>query len=318
MTRSPNVEKFDVFLCHNSEDKVSIRDFAQQLRQQNLVPWLDEEQLIPGRNWLYSLEQDIPKIKTVAVFVGRNGLGPWQKQEISMFLNEFVRRGTPLIPVLLKNAPKQPKLPPILENMTWVDFRRRQPEPFQSLLWGITGNNSYPVQDSQYKMWGITWNRSHSVQDSRYQALEKLLKAQQWISADRETYSLMITAIGREEGDCYYEEEELLNFPYADLKTIDGLWVKYSQGQFGFSVQKKIYVECGGKLDGKQPRPEVWEPFGYRVGWRGVQWDIGKLNEGDPLSFPQGIFPGVWVGMMWVLGGVGLDWFVFLFSRRDL
>lgn len=75
--------QFDVFLCHNSEDKPFIRDIARQLRAQNLTPWLDEEQLIPGRDWLDILEQDIERIKTVAVFVGKAGVGPWQRREIS-------------------------------------------------------------------------------------------------------------------------------------------------------------------------------------------------------------------------------------------
>jgi hypothetical protein len=49
------------------------------------------------------------------------------------------------------------------------------------------------------------------------------------------------------------------------LRTIDQLWVKYSNGRFGFSVQKRIYKSLGGttKYDEK-----VWERFGDRVGWR--------------------------------------------------
>ena len=36
------------------------------------------------------------------------------------------------------------------------------------------------------------------------------------------------------------------NFPCEDLRTIDQLWVKYSDGRFGFSVQKRIYQNLGG------------------------------------------------------------------------
>jgi len=134
--------QFDVFLCHNSEDKPFIRDIARQLRAQNLTPWLDEEQLIPGRDWLDILEQDIERIKTVAVFVGKAGVGPWQRREISAFLREFVELGTPVIPVLLTNTPAQPKLPILLKNMTYVDFRKQETDPFEYLLWGIRGQRS--------------------------------------------------------------------------------------------------------------------------------------------------------------------------------
>jgi serine/threonine-protein kinase len=60
------------------------------------------------------------------------------------------------------------------------------------------------------------------------------------------------------------------NFPCQDLGTIDKLWVKYSDGKFGFSVQKKIYQDLGGTKDYDE---KVWESFGDKVGWRkGGSW----------------------------------------------
>ncbi|MCG8363475.1 MAG: GUN4 domain-containing protein, partial [Pseudanabaenales cyanobacterium] len=100
-----------------------------------------------------------------------------------------------------------------------------------------------------------------------YTRLRDLLKAEDWKGADEETYLRMLEAVGRENGD-YIREAELLNFPCGNLKTIDRLWVHYSQGQFGFSVQKKIYVECGAKLDGKYPGDKIWSVFCDRIGWR--------------------------------------------------
>ena len=97
--------------------------------------------------------------------------------------------------------------------------------------------------------------------------LRDLLEAGDWKAADRETYEVMIRAVGKEPGS-YFTSDELLNFPCKDLLAIDRLWVKYSQGRFGFSVQKKIYVECGAKLDGKYPGDKIWQAFGDRVGWR--------------------------------------------------
>ena len=49
------------------------------------------------------------------------------------------------------------------------------------------------------------------------------------------------------------------NFPCDDLRTIDQLWVHYSNGKFGFSVQKKIYMdELGGTRDYDK---KIWEEF---------------------------------------------------------
>lgn len=124
-----------------------------------------------------------------------------------------------------------------------------------------------------------------------YTTLRDLLKAQDWKAADQETYRVMIRAVGKKEGD-WFTSDELLNFPCTDLKTIDALWVKYSNGHFGFSVQKRIYVECGGTLNGEYPSSKTWEKFGDRVGWRkDGQWlTYSDLN--PSLSSSQGIFPG--------------------------
>ncbi|MEH2269829.1 MAG: serine/threonine-protein kinase [Nostoc sp.] len=97
-----------------------------------------------------------------------------------------------------------------------------------------------------------------------YQNLENLLKAGQWKAADEETTRVMLKAAKREQQG-WLNSESIKKFPCTDLRTIDQLWVKYSNGHFGFSVQKRIWlVECGGsKVDYKTERL-----LGDRLGWR--------------------------------------------------
>ncbi|MBR8837482.1 MAG: GUN4 domain-containing protein [Stigonema ocellatum SAG 48.90 = DSM 106950] len=99
-----------------------------------------------------------------------------------------------------------------------------------------------------------------------YTRLRNLLSSGNWKDADYETSLVMLEVVGRESGE-WIEPKELLNFPCTDLRTIDRLWVKYSNGRFGFSVQKKIYLEVGGVPDGRFCE-EAWDKFGDRVGWR--------------------------------------------------
>ena len=93
---------FDVFLCHNVADKPAVRELGARLRERGLLPWLDVEQLQPGRPWQQELERRIGDIGAAAVLVGSSGVGPWQSQEIMAFLREFVERDCPVIPVLLR------------------------------------------------------------------------------------------------------------------------------------------------------------------------------------------------------------------------
>ena len=129
---------FDVFLCHNGADKPAVRLIARHLRERGILPWLDEAELLPGRDWQEELERQISNIRTAAVFVGPSGIGPWQNRELRAFLNEFAERGCPVIPVLLPEAAK-PELPVFLRSMTWVDLQAQGDDGIERLIWGITG-----------------------------------------------------------------------------------------------------------------------------------------------------------------------------------
>ncbi|MCA2741907.1 MAG: GUN4 domain-containing protein, partial [Microcystis sp. M015S2] len=138
-----------------------------------------------------------------------------------------------------------------------------------------------------------------------YRKLEDLLKRQQWKQADEETTNVMLQAANRT-SEGWLREENIDNFPCEDLRTIDQLWVKYSGGRFGFSVQAKIYRELGGT---RQYNERVWNALGDRVGWRvNKSWIYYKDVTFD-LKAPLGHLPGGSSG-----GGVDYS----LLSRRDL
>jgi len=97
-----------------------------------------------------------------------------------------------------------------------------------------------------------------------YRKLRDLLSQGKWKEADDETTRVMLVVAKREE-EGWLNVEDIDNFPCADLRTIDQLWVKYSDGKFGFSVQKRIYQSLGGT---RGYNWEIWEKFGDKVGWR--------------------------------------------------
>jgi eukaryotic-like serine/threonine-protein kinase len=141
-------EIFDVFLCHNSEDKPAVRGIAEKLKNEGIKPWLDVDEIRPGTSWQTALGQQIGSIRSAAVFVGESGLGPWQDQEIQALLSQFVKRQCPVIPAVLPSAKETPELPWTLANLHWVDLRVTNPDPFKQLIWGITGQK--PREESQY------------------------------------------------------------------------------------------------------------------------------------------------------------------------
>ncbi|MBE9144702.1 serine/threonine-protein kinase [Planktothrix mougeotii] len=147
-----------------------------------------------------------------------------------------------------------------------------------------------------------------SARGVNYRQLEQLLQAGSWKEADRETSDKMLEVAGRTK-ERWLRIEDIDNFPCEDLCTIDQLWVKYSNGCFGFSVQKRIYKSLGGTRSYDR---KIWEAFGDQVGWRvGGSW----LKYKD-LKFNQkviGYLPFVWVAGLWsyssLWGSRGVWWF---------
>jgi hypothetical protein len=123
--------EFDVFLCHNHHDKPEVRLLAGKLREQGILPWIDEEGLSAQGQFAPQLERIINEASAAAVLVGPHGLGKWQTLEYHALLQRHVEHGEgkgtkrlTLIPVLLPAAPAEPDLPVFLKGFDRVDFRQ--------------------------------------------------------------------------------------------------------------------------------------------------------------------------------------------------
>ena len=163
-------------------------------------------------------------------------------------------------------------------------------------------------------------NLNAVTHDSKYNQLEEFLKTQQWPKANDETHRLMLTTVGKE-GGFILNLEDLENFPCNDLRALDQLWLKYSNGKWGFSVQKRIWQDCGSPMDyGDRDRTK----FLNRVGW--LEAHVVLANHTDPTydlenSF-NGEFPGwmgIWAMDMPIAGMTEFGWqaLVYLFLRAE-
>lgn len=133
---------FDVFLCHNSRDKSEVRKVALLLIESGLRPWLDEWELRPGIPWQPEIERQFSLIKSAAVFLGGAGdAGRWQQKEAQAMLSLFENDHRPVIPVFLETAPAGAKFSPFLNSNAFVDFRQKDPDPLDQLIFGITGQH---------------------------------------------------------------------------------------------------------------------------------------------------------------------------------
>ena len=142
--------------------------------------------------------------------------------------------------------------------------------------------------------------------------------------ADEETIQLMLKFGGntrRIHSHGFLDADDCRNFPKEELCIMDDLWVKYSNGRFGFSVQKKIWIDCEG-------RPGVYDDhvfakFSARLGWKTHH---GYLIYSDFIfntNQPQGHLPTGWRLMLnenlqsWTLLTSEFDSFISFFSTVD-
>jgi GUN4-like/NACHT domain len=125
-----------------------------------------------------------------------------------------------------------------------------------------------------------------AIRTARYQKLKESLQNEQWQAADQETYRLMISTVGKEEGQLF-APEDLQDFPGDELRAIDTLWRTHSNGRFGFSVQKRIWEECNCPED----NIEDWKLFAQKVGWytdkkfQGYSNLMLAMNSDAPLGY---------------------------------
>lgn len=137
----------------------------------------------------------------------------------------------------------------------------------------------------------------NSLKEHYYNQLDNLLKNERWEQADKKTTSLILYILRRDrEKDL--DEESINECSCDDLRRIDKLWVKHSQGKFGFSKQKEIYIKKGNRLGIEL---ENWndkdlkniERFPKAVGWsdKNTAKDNSELTtgrRGRGSGYPQG------------------------------
>lgn len=167
--------------------------------------------------------------------------------------------------------------------------------------WGI------PIKTylkNQSKLENQPLAKENYVDEIDYTKLEELLEAGKWKEADVETANKRFEAAGKL-GELRLEGSSFHKLSCLHLELIDTLWVKYSNGHFGFSVQKRIYQSLGGT---KEYDSKVWSAFGEAIGWtkKGEkEWlEYGKLtfNTNAPKAHLPALRRSGWMGWALLVG----------------
>ncbi len=122
---------------------------------------------------------------------------------------------------------------------------------------------------NKYFKEGVVKLRSSS--DIDYKPLYRSLISHNFKTANQLTqkYLNMLAGLNSDQKRQWLYFTDVLNFPTQDLRTIDSLWTIYSGGQFGFSVQKQIWINNN----------KNWEKFWHTIGWKNNKKNARYPNE---------------------------------------
>ena len=133
----------------------------------------------------------------------------------------------------------------------------------------------------QYLQDGIMALKSSANID--YKILEKLLVEQNFQAADSLTREKLCELAGSDaiaRKWLYFTEVDRISA--TDLHTIDRLWWLYSEGKFGFAVQRKIWLGVGKDFS------QLWQKIGWK---KDNNWTRYPQEFTWNLSAPSGHLP---------------------------
>ncbi|MEB3293622.1 MAG: GUN4 N-terminal ARM-like repeat domain-containing protein [Synechococcales bacterium] len=116
-----------------------------------------------------------------------------------------------------------------------------------------------------------------------YRPLQILLVQQNFLEADKLTNLKLCELAGEaalQRKWIYFTDVN--SFPTTDLQTINALWLAHSDGKFGYSVQRELWLSVG----------KNWEKLWSKIAWKsGINWTRYPGQFVWTLEAPRGHLP---------------------------
>jgi WD40 repeat protein len=111
------------FLCHSSGDKEAVRALYRRLREDDIEPWLDEEEILPGQDWEHEIAKAVRSADVVIVCLSNESVtktGYVQKEiRVALDVGDQQPEGVIfIIPLKLEEC----DIPARLRRWHWVNY----------------------------------------------------------------------------------------------------------------------------------------------------------------------------------------------------
>jgi hypothetical protein len=116
-------ERARIFLCHSRRDKEAVRELYARLRESEFDPWLDTEDILPGRNWEHEIAKAVRGAAVVIVCLSHHAVNTagYAHKEITFALDEADKKpegAIYVIPLKLEEC----TVPDRLSRWQWVEL----------------------------------------------------------------------------------------------------------------------------------------------------------------------------------------------------
>jgi hypothetical protein len=152
-----------------------------------------------------------------------------------------------------------------------------------------TPKNSTPQTESKLEKSNSFKNDSSSLplvstRSVDYTALRQDLQQHNWKQANEDTTEALLKAFGSKSNQTgNVDQQEANNPPCSDLKIVDQLWSKASNGNLGFTAQRQILREFGNDYRQAYNKMQWQRPGG--------EWLIQYIYDGHRQNFRPGYEP---------------------------
>lgn len=122
-TDSTSSRALRAFLCHSSNDKSTVRSLYRRLITENIDPWFDEKNLLPGQEWSKEIDKAVRESDVVIVCLSSESISKagYVQKEIKYALDvadEQPDDAIFLIPLKIEEC----EVPERLRRWQWVNY----------------------------------------------------------------------------------------------------------------------------------------------------------------------------------------------------
>lgn len=136
-----------VFLCHSSKDKDFVERLAFDLEKVNVGVWFDKWEIRVGDSLIEKISKGIELNDYLAIIISTNSIeSEWVKREVNAALmRELEEKKVVVLPILIEDC----KIPVLLKEKKYADFRKSYDEGFEEFLFSVSPESPLTIRRSK-------------------------------------------------------------------------------------------------------------------------------------------------------------------------